>query len=427
MRAQQKQEDSDLQYIGRRQPNVTNGFPKHAEANRQDLVVYVFCHGIGYQYVARLTAIQANVDDASALRIAASSTDFVKEHRYPNALNQVGVGTFRSLPRMTLNKATLNRRYMMATPTRRRMWKMRRFYMRNKPETSEAELGGEGEALPFVFRPWMVWPTTILRVSTKNSSTRCTYLFNTHGLPPQWHATTSTDTTPPYEKQQLLLCVLTLDATIATGSGTSRRFAIINPGEANVFGSRTKGYRLGNFSMMAPAMLPICLSALTISPLQQSSAVKENHLLDEILEEATLVSLVRRCNTRGKSPGGVATSTNRRISQRGRLCWEKIFTRPVVNLERTEGFLATHYTRQKKTLSWVPVRLQDRTVWALLDTGANRNLMSDWDYEGLPQEDTLRRPETMMGAGGTKKKILRLGWITLRFSSIDSVPITILA
>ena len=100
---------------------------------------------------------------------------------------------------------------------------------------------------------------------------------------------------------------------------------------------------------------------------------------------------------------------------------------PLVNLERTEGFLVTHNTWQKKTLSWVPVRLQDRTVWALIDTGASRKLMSERDYEGLPQEPTLRRPGMMMGAGGTKKEIPGLGWITLRFSSIYAVPITILA
>ena len=69
---------------------------------------------------------------------------------------------------------------------------------------------------------------------------------------------------------------------------------------------------------------------------------------------------------------------------------------PVVNVDGSEDLLATHITREKKTLFWVPVGVQDRTVWALIDTGASRNLISQRDYEAFPQPPTLRPPGRMM-------------------------------
>ena len=62
------------------------------------------------------------------------------------------------------------------------------------------------------------------------------------------------------------------------------------------------------------------------------------------------------------------------------------------------------------------MRLQDHTVWALIDTGASRNLISQRDYEALPQRPTLRPPGEMMIVAGNNKEIPLLGWTTLRFT-----------
>ena len=48
----------------------------------------------------------------------------------------------------------------------------------------------------------------------------------------------------------------------------------------------------------------------------------------------------------------------------------------VVNVDVSEDLLAAYVIHDKKTLFWLPVRLQDRTVWALIDTGASPNLIS---------------------------------------------------
>ena len=69
----------------------------------------------------------------------------------------------------------------------------------------------------------------------------------------------------------------------------------------------------------------------------------------------------------------------------------------------------------KKTLFCVPVGLQARTVWALIDTGASRNLISQRDYEALPQRPTLRPPGSLMVVAGNNQEIPILGWISLRF------------
>ena len=50
-----------------------------------------------------------------------------------------------------------------------------------------------------------------------------------------------------------------------------------------------------------------------------------------------------------------------------------------VNVEVSEELLASQITRKKKTLFWVPLRVQDRIVWALIDTRASRNLISQRD------------------------------------------------
>ena len=71
-----------------------------------------------------------------------------------------------------------------------------------------------------------------------------------------------------------------------------------------------------------------------------------------------------------------------------------------MNVDVSEDLLAAHISRDNKTLFWLPVGLQDRTVWALIDTGASLNLISQRDYEALPQRPTLRPPGSLMVVAG---------------------------
>ena len=61
---------------------MAKAFPKLADANRQDLAVSMFCQGLRDQDVARMTAINAKCEAATALHIAASATAYVREQRY---------------------------------------------------------------------------------------------------------------------------------------------------------------------------------------------------------------------------------------------------------------------------------------------------------------------------------------------------------
>ena len=99
----------------------------------------------------------------------------------------------------------------------------------------------------------------------------------------------------------------------------------------------------------------------------------------------------------------------------------------VVRVDVSEDLLATHISHEKKTLFWLPVGLQDRTVWALIDTGGSRNLISHQVYEALPQRPTLRPPDEIKIVAGNNKEIPLLGWTTLRFTINTRVPITSLA
>ena len=82
MSARQKDDESVVDYMGRVQDNVAKAFPKLADANRQDLAVSMFCQGLRDQDVARMTAINAKGEVATALHIAASATAYGKEQRY---------------------------------------------------------------------------------------------------------------------------------------------------------------------------------------------------------------------------------------------------------------------------------------------------------------------------------------------------------
>ena len=89
---------------------------------------------------------------------------------------------------------------------------------------------------------------------------------------------------------------------------------------------------------------------------------------------------------------------------------------PLVNVDVSEDLLAAHISRDKKTLFWVPAGVQDRTVWALIDTGASRNLISQQIYEAMPHPTELRPPGSMMIVAGNNQEIPLMGWITLRFT-----------
>ena len=89
---------------------------------------------------------------------------------------------------------------------------------------------------------------------------------------------------------------------------------------------------------------------------------------------------------------------------------------PLVNGDVSEDLLAAHITRDKKTLFWVPVGVQDGTAWAMIDTDACRNLISKRDYEAVPHPTELRPPGSMMIVAANNQEIPLLGWITLRFT-----------
>ena len=81
----------------------------------------------------------------------------------------------------------------------------------------------------------------------------------------------------------------------------------------------------------------------------------------------------------------------------------------VVNVELSYDLLATQITGEKKTLFLLPVGLQERNVLALIDTGPSRNVISQGDYEAVPQRPPLRPPGTMMVVAGKNQEIPRLG------------------
>ena len=85
----------------------------------------------------------------------------------------------------------------------------------------------------------------------------------------------------------------------------------------------------------------------------------------------------------------------------------------VVNVDMSEDLLATHMTPQKKTLFKVLGGVEDHTVWALLDSCASRNLISQRDYEALPQPPTLRPVGTKNVVAGNNQEIPLFCWITL--------------
>ena len=70
---------------------------------------------------------------------------------------------------------------------------------------------------------------------------------------------------------------------------------------------------------------------------------------------------------------------------------------------------------KKKPLFWVPVREQDRTVSPIIDNGARRNLISQPEYEAIPQPPTRPPAGRLMGVAVTRQEITLVGWITLRF------------
>ena len=82
MSARQKDEESVVDYMGRVQDNEAKAYPKLADANRQNLAVSMFCQGLRDQDVARMTAIQAKGEVATALHIVASATAYGMEQRY---------------------------------------------------------------------------------------------------------------------------------------------------------------------------------------------------------------------------------------------------------------------------------------------------------------------------------------------------------
>ena len=89
---------------------------------------------------------------------------------------------------------------------------------------------------------------------------------------------------------------------------------------------------------------------------------------------------------------------------------------PLGNVDVSEELLAAHISRDKETLFWVPLGVHNRTVWALIDTGPSRNLISQQDSEAMPHPTRLRPKGSLMVVAGNNQKIPLLGWIKLRFT-----------
>ena len=87
-----------------------------------------------------------------------------------------------------------------------------------------------------------------------------------------------------------------------------------------------------------------------------------------------------------------------------------------VNVDGSEDLLAAHISRARKTLFWVPVGVQDCTVWALIDTGASLNLIFQQISEAMPDPPTLRPLGSLMVVARNNQEIPLLGWITIRFT-----------
>ena len=49
-------------------------------------------------------------------------------------------------------------------------------------------------------------------------------------------------------------------------------------------------------------------------------------------------------------------------------------------MDDSEEMLASHIRSDKKSLFWLPVGADDRTVWALIDTGPRVNLICQRNY-----------------------------------------------
>ena len=77
----------------------------------------------------------------------------------------------------------------------------------------------------------------------------------------------------------------------------------------------------------------------------------------------------------------------------------------VVNVNDSEHFLAAHISCDKKTLFWIPAGVQDRTLWALIDTGASRHLISEQEYEAMPHPTTLPPAGDLMVVAGNIQQI----------------------
>ena len=62
------------------------------------------------------------------------------------------------------------------------------------------------------------------------------------------------------------------------------------------------------------------------------------------------------------------------------------------------------------------MEVQARTVWTLLDKASSRNLISQQDYEAIPQPATRRPPGSLILVARNNQVIALLAWITLRFT-----------
>ena len=77
-----------------------------------------------------------------------------------------------------------------------------------------------------------------------------------------------------------------------------------------------------------------------------------------------------------------------------------------------------------RSLFWTVINIQDRSLWALADTGSSRNLCSETLWNALPLHPALQPPGPTRVLASNSKALDVLRWAVLRRKSLDVPSIT---
>ena len=98
---------------------------------------------------------------------------------------------------------------------------------------------------------------------------------------------------------------------------------------------------------------------------------------------------------------------------------------PDLFIHTSDDFLAVHsdYSSRRSLLCCV-ANLQDKSFWALVDTGSCRNLMSEKFYQSLPLEVPLTPPGSTVVVAGNGKSLHLRGWRPSNLRSLEKLSST---